>query len=217
MEISGEYLFDVPRHMVWNALQDPKVLGSILPGSQGFTQVGDNQFSGALLIKVGPVQGEFEGKITLSNFNAPESYWMVVEGSGATGVVHASGKLQLQERGNQTHMDYEGQAQVGGRIASVGQRLIDTAARSLIRQGLETLHEHLKLELQQQRGSPASTANAVSNAEAVSENKPPPQISLTSEEVQNNPSNLIPARYLPWLIGAAVIVIGLIVLLIASR
>src|ERR1051326_7335544 len=110
-----------------------------MPGGQGFQQVGENQYTGLLQIKVGPVQGTFEGKIQLSDVKPPESYRIQVDGKGAPGVVKATGNLTLDAQGSQTLMDYSGQAQIGGRIASVGQRLLETSARSIIRQSLEAL------------------------------------------------------------------------------
>ena len=88
-------------------------------------------------MKVGPVQGRFQGQITLSDIITPQSYQIVVDGKGAPGFVKATGKMRLEARGNQTFMEYSGQAQVGGRIASVGQRLMDSAARSIIRQSFK--------------------------------------------------------------------------------
>src|SRR5215510_374469 len=124
MDVSGEYTFDAPQNMVWDALLDPNVLGSIMPSGKGFEQTGDNEYAGVLEVKVGPVQGTFQGEIKLTDIKAPETYQMSVDGKGATGFVKASGGLVLTTQGEQTHMSYNGQAQIGGRIASVGQRLL---------------------------------------------------------------------------------------------
>src|SRR5215470_13337217 len=98
MEVAGDYLFDAPREIVWKALKDPNVLGSVMPGGQGFEQVGENQFSGTLVVKVGPVQGSFQGKIQLSNVTPPESYQIEVDGKGAPGFVKATGNIKLEAR-----------------------------------------------------------------------------------------------------------------------
>ena len=146
MEVAGNYTFDAPRELTWIALQDPKVLGSVMPGGGGFEQVAENQFAGALQIKVGPVQGTFQAQIKLSDVQPPESYRIEVDGKGAPGFVKASGGLRLEARDGQTYMDYTGQAQIGGRVATVGQRLLDTSARSIIRQSLDGLNEYLKVQ-----------------------------------------------------------------------
>jgi carbon monoxide dehydrogenase subunit G len=150
VQVSGEYTFDAPQALVWNALQDPGILGSVLPGGQGFEAVSENEYTGLLSVKVGPVNGTFNGKITLTDVTPPDSYNIKVEGNGAQGYVNGHGGLTLTPQGEKTHMVYQGEAQVGGRIASVGQRLIDASAKSIIRQALEGLNAYLKVEVQKQ-------------------------------------------------------------------
>jgi carbon monoxide dehydrogenase subunit G len=106
--------------------------------------MGENQYQGILKIRVGPVQGTFNGDITLSDINAPESYSLVVNGRGAQGIVKGNGHLRLEAEGNTTIMHYEGDAQVSGRIAQVGQRLLDTSAKAVIRQSLEGLGQQIQ-------------------------------------------------------------------------
>jgi len=241
MEISGDYLFDAPQQLVWDALQDPNVLGSVMPGGKEFTETGDKQYSGILEVKVGPVQGSFQGQIQLSDVVPPESYQIVVDGKGAPGFVKATGNMKLEARDQQTFMVYSGKAQIGGRIASVGQRLVESAARSIIRQSLEALNEYLKIQVEQQAvvATPAvstpveaaqsaasavpgvaaaavSTA-AVSTASApppVSTYKPPSQMSLALNVARDVVSDFIPEQYQPWVLGGAVFVILVIILLI---
>lgn len=151
MDIQGEYTFDAPQALVWEALQDPNVLGSVLPGGQAFEQVGDNEYAGTLKVKVGPVQGKFKGKIVLSDIVEPTSYTMNVDGKGQPGFVKASGDVVLsahEEEADKTNMAYTGKAQVGGRIASVGQRLMDSSAKAIIRQTLDGLNEYLSAKHQ---------------------------------------------------------------------
>ena len=151
MDIAGEYTFDAPQALVWEALQDPNVLGSVLPGGQAFEQVGENEYAGTLKVKVGPVQGKFKGKIVLENIVEPTSYTMNVDGKGQPGFVKASGDVVLaenEEDANKTTMSYVGKAHIGGRLASVGQRLMDSSAKAIIRQTLEGLNEYLSAKYQ---------------------------------------------------------------------
>jgi carbon monoxide dehydrogenase subunit G len=228
MELSGDYLFDAPQNVVWAALLDPNVLGAVMPGGKGFEQIGDNQYSGVLEVKVGPVQGTFQGQITLSDIMPPESYRIVVDGKGAPGFVKATGGLRLENRGSQTHMEYDGEAQIGGRIASVGQRLIDSAARSIIRQSLEALNEYLKAEtaLVHQTSRPgAESANTqvatevpvITTAVSTGEYKPPTQTMLVARVARDILGDFIPVKYQPLVLAGAIIVIIVLVILLASR
>lgn len=232
MEISGDYMFDAPCEMVWKALLDPNVLGSVMPGGKGFEQTDENQYSGTLEVKVGPVQGTFQGVIKLSEIVELESYQIAVDGKGPAGFVKATGKMQLEGREQQTFMQYSGQAQVGGRIASVGQRLMDSAARSIIRQSLDALNEYLKIEVAKQPPPPAP-AEPVANGAPPTSTVPPAvsQVALPAEQKYKTTTqtmvvvnvardvvkDIIPARYYPWLIGAVVLLIVFILWLILSR
>ena len=131
MKLEGTYTFDAPRDIVWNALLDPEVLAGALPGCERLDQIGDNQYQGAIKIRVGPVQGKFQGKVTLLDLNEPDQYRMVVDGKGAPGFMKGEGRIELEPEGDTTLMHYTGEAQVGGRIASGGQRLLDSSAKAL--------------------------------------------------------------------------------------
>lgn len=221
MDISGDYTFDAPQKMVWDALQDPNVLGSIMPGGKGFEKVADNQYKGVLEVKVGPVQGTFQGEINLSDIVEPISYQMQVDGKGAPGFVKASGKVQLEARDSQTFMEYSGQANIGGRIASVGQRLMDSAARSIIRQSLEALNEYLKVQSAQNLppaavSQPAEVEATAPSLAPASTFKPPSQTTLTINLIKDVFNDFVPAKYQPWLFGAIILAV-LIIILMARR
>ena len=94
MDIAGDYTFDAPQDLVWEAMRDPDVLSSVMPGGEAFEEIGENEYAGKLKIKVGPVQGLFAGNIKLSGLVPPESYTIVVEGKGAPGFVKAEGSDQ---------------------------------------------------------------------------------------------------------------------------
>lgn len=140
MKIAGEYAFAAPRAVVWEALQDPKVLAAVLPGAERLDLVAPDEYEGKLKIKVGPVQGDFTGKVKLQDLQPPASYTMAIDGQGAQGFVKATASIALAEDGpSATRMRYDSEAQVGGRIASVGQRLVESSARAIVKQSLEGL------------------------------------------------------------------------------
>ncbi len=144
MRLEGTYRFNAPRTDVWAALMDPNVLSTALPGGEAMEQVGDNDYRASMNVKIGPVQGRFDGKISLSEIVPLQQYTMKVDGQGAPGFVSGEGKLFLEDNdGGGTLLRYGGDVQVGGRIAGVGQRLIESTARSLTRQGLTALDQAL--------------------------------------------------------------------------
>jgi carbon monoxide dehydrogenase subunit G len=145
MKLEGEYVFDGPREEVWDLVRDPEVLATALPGAQSLERVTDNEYAGKMHVRIGPVSGVFSGKIIVSDEVPPESYSLMVDGRGAAGFAKGTGHVELfEQEDDKTLMRYEGDMQVGGRIASVGQRLIDTASRSMVGQGLDSLNNALK-------------------------------------------------------------------------
>ncbi|MCL4262001.1 MAG: carbon monoxide dehydrogenase subunit G [Anaerolineae bacterium] len=143
MKINGTHTFAAPTEVIWPMLLDPQVLASVMPGCENLEQVAENEYQGILKIKVGPVQGNFNGNILLSDIQSPDSYTIAVDGKGAPGFVKGNGRLRLEPSGDSTILHYEGDAQVGGRLASVGQRLLDTSANAIIRQSLEGLEAQI--------------------------------------------------------------------------
>lgn len=152
MKVGGEYVFDGPQEIVWETLLDPDVLARVLPGAEKLELVGENEYEGALKMKVGPVQGQFMGRVKLEDIRAPSSYTMHVDGRGAPGFVKATGHLELHGQGESTRMAYDGDAQVGGRLASVGQRLVETSAKAIINQSLEGLNAAVKARVASRAG-----------------------------------------------------------------
>ena len=139
MQIQGSHTFHAPRQAVWDALLDPTVLSMALPGGEQLEKMSDNEYKAAMNVKVGPVQGKFDGKVELSNIAEPNTYTMKVSGQGAPGFLTGEGNVTLTDVEGGTLMSYIGDAQVGGRIAGVGQRLIESTAKSIIKQGLAAL------------------------------------------------------------------------------
>ncbi|MBE7474391.1 MAG: carbon monoxide dehydrogenase subunit G [Anaerolineales bacterium] len=212
MKLEGTYTFEAPREVVWEALLDPNVLASVMPGCERLEQVGDNEYKGALKIRVGPVQGAFEGLVNLSDINTPESYRMQVDGKGAPGFMKGVGEVRLEDQGASTLMRYSGEAQVGGRIASVGQRLLDSSAKALTRQSLDGLHEQIKARLQ---------ANATHHAEEalLGEPSPPSPVAVPSQTefalgvAKHLVDDLVPAPQRPKLVAGALVFLASLVVL----
>lgn len=215
MEVGGEYTFDAPQELVWQALQDPQVLSSAMPGGEDFKEVGENEYAGNLNIKVGPVLGKFSGNIKLSDIVAPSSYKMSVEGKGAPGFVKADGHLLLTGQGDTTHMAYEGTANIGGRIASVGQRLLDASAKSIIKQSLEGLNEYLKVQVAQSAVEVASEEEGA-ETQAVTpkpDYRPPSQTAVAVNVAKDVAGDLIQPKYGLLALGIVAIIIILILFL----
>ncbi|UCF27238.1 MAG: carbon monoxide dehydrogenase subunit G, partial [Chloroflexota bacterium] len=144
MKIEGEYTFDGPREAVWEIMRDPEVLASALPGTQSLDQVSENEYQGEMQVRIGPVAGLFSGNVAISDEVPPESLTMTVEGRGKPGFVKGTGAVQLiAQESDKTLMQYEGDLQVGGRLASVGQRMMDSVSKSLLKQGLDSINNAL--------------------------------------------------------------------------
>lgn len=143
MKLEGTYTFDAPRQLVWEMFFEPEVLAKTMPGCEKLDLVGENTFEGKMRVQVGPVQGMFQGTVELTDLQAPESYHMKVTGRGPAGFMNGEGDIRLEESDEGTVMHYEGDAQVGGRIAQVGQRLMDSSARAIVKQSLENLSKQV--------------------------------------------------------------------------
>ena len=141
MRVAGEYTIAAPRNEVWAALLDPEVLAGTLPGFQRLERVDDHTFTGTLTLGVGPVQGRFDGRLELSELVPPESYRLKMQGRGTPGFVEGDGTVWLEDAETGTLLNYELEVQVGGRIAGVGQRLLEMVSRTLTKQALERLEK----------------------------------------------------------------------------
>jgi len=163
MKLEGNYSFEASLDTVWQGLFDPEVLARTLPGCDKLERQGD-QFLGEINVKMGPVQGKFQGKVDIQNVKERESYTMVVDGRGPAGFAKATANIRVKGEGATTRLDYDSDVQVGGRIASVGQRLLDASSRAIVKQSLEGLHEQLKALAARSAPPPAAAAPAVAAA-----------------------------------------------------
>jgi carbon monoxide dehydrogenase subunit G len=202
VKIEGSYTLSAPRDAVWEALNDPDVLSKTIPGGQELEKTGENEYRAKMKIKVGPVQGLFDGKVQLSDLNPPEGYHMQVDGRGAPGFVKGEGNLRLEAQGDKTVLHYTGDAQVGGRLASVGQRLMDTSAQALIRQSLETLDAQIQAR---QRG--------LETGEPAAEVAAPTQIQFAAGVTRKIIEDALPEEKRPELFRAGLIALAAVFVL----
>lgn len=159
MEMTGERRIPAPRQAVWEALNDPEVLRASIPGCESVERVGEDQFQARVSVKIGPMAARFGGKVTLENINPPASYTITGEGSGgAMGFAKGGADVALDEAGPaETVLRYNVKAQVGGKMAQLGARLIDSTAKQMADQFFDRFSAQL---------TPAPAVEGVPNGEA---------------------------------------------------
>jgi carbon monoxide dehydrogenase subunit G len=146
MKIEGTHTIEAPRERVFAALTDPAVLQRCIPGCEQMEKSGDNRYNAKLTAGVGPVKGVFTATVSLSELVPPEHYKLIVEGKGQPGFVNGTGDLNLKDAGNATEIHYTGEVNVGGLIASVGQRMIQSTAKLLAGRFFKALEAEVKTE-----------------------------------------------------------------------
>jgi len=120
-------------------MQDPQVLARAIPGCESLEKIGPDEYRMKMKMALASLSGAFEGKVKITEQNPPASFRLVVEGSGKIGFVKGDGLLKLTPAGDATEVSYEGDAQVGGTMAAVGQRLIDGTSKMMIKKFFEKL------------------------------------------------------------------------------
>ncbi|MFT4161740.1 carbon monoxide dehydrogenase subunit G [Shinella zoogloeoides] len=147
MDMSGEERIAAPREAVWAALNDPEILKACIPGCQSLTLKSPNELEATVKIKIGPVSATFNGEVTLSNLNPPESYTISGEGKGGiAGFAQGGADVRLIEDGGETILAYDVKAQIGGKLAQLGSRLIDSTSKKLATQFFSDLGAKLNGE-----------------------------------------------------------------------
>jgi uncharacterized protein len=133
MNMTGSQVIDAPRETVWKGLNDPQILQACIPGCDKIESSSPTQMKATVVVKVGPVKASFAGEVTLSDLKAPESYRISGKGQGGfAGFAEGGATVQLTALSpTQTQMDYTVDAQIGGKLAMLGSRLIDSTAQSL--------------------------------------------------------------------------------------
>jgi carbon monoxide dehydrogenase subunit G len=132
MEMTGEQLVPAPQQVVWDALNDPQMLKACVPGCESIDPTGDNEYQVLMVARVGPVSAKFKGKLTLSDIKPPDAYSISFEGQGgAAGFAKGGANVRLSPDGGGTKLAYDVKASVGGKLAQIGSRLVDAAAKKV--------------------------------------------------------------------------------------
>ena len=132
MEMSGEQLVPAPQKVVWDALNDPEMLKQSVPGCESIERIGANEFQVLMVARVGPVSAKFKGKLALSDVKPPDSYSISFEGQGGpAGFAKGGAQVRLSAEGEKTKLNYDVRASVGGKLAQIGSRLVDAAAKKV--------------------------------------------------------------------------------------
>lgn len=204
IELAGSYEFAAPQALVWEMLLNPDVLARIMPGCKKLECIGDNNFEGVMNLKVGPVQGAFQGTLFLSELQPPHSYHILINGRGPAGVVRGEGDLHLQSNETGTELQYEGQAQVSGRIAAVGQRLMDSSAKAIVNQSLQNLEVQIQSQLHPE---PIAQETAVTPSLPTTPPPAPDQTDFIFGVTKDVITDLIPDARQRWLFGGLVLLV----------
>jgi carbon monoxide dehydrogenase subunit G len=155
MILSGTYEFAAPRQRVWELLQDPDVLAKALPGTEKLVLSTEDRFDGVMKVSIGPVTAaKFDVHVTLTEKDPPKRFVMQIDGKGGVGYTKGTATIELDEKSPaQTVLRYDSNIQVGGKIAAVGQRLLEQVGKMMSKQALEALEREITARLD--TGGPA--------------------------------------------------------------
>ncbi|HEV2445137.1 MAG TPA: carbon monoxide dehydrogenase subunit G [Candidatus Sulfopaludibacter sp.] len=167
MKIAGAYSLPLPRERAYALLQDPVILAKCMPGCEGLDRTGEGEYTMRMKMVIASVSGQFAGRVVIADPEPPAGFRMVVEGAGRIGFMKGEGRISLADSVAATAVSYEGDVQVGGVIANVGQRLIETTAKMLIKRFFERLTT---------QAAAAAQAALGAAAEALPAEPPPPAV-----------------------------------------
>ena len=143
MKLSGSVTLDAPREKVWAAINNPIILAKCLPGCERLDPDGADRFKVAVSFGIAAISGKYAGSLELAEKKPPHSMRLKMDGKGIPGFVNGKGRMELHAKGKHTQLHYEGEAQVGGLIAAVGQRMIEAAAHKIVAQFFEEFSTEL--------------------------------------------------------------------------
>jgi carbon monoxide dehydrogenase subunit G len=208
MDLTGEYRIPAPRETVWAALNNPDILKACIPGCEELNKTSDTEFVARVVAKIGPVKAGFNGKVTLSDLDPPNGYTIAGEGQGgAAGFAKGGAKVRLEpvDGGSATMLHYAADAQIGGKLAQIGSRLVEGSARKLA----DEFFAAFATQAAASAPTPAAEAAPAPAAAAASQPGTTPAPAATGE----------PGRGLSpvvWIVGL-VVIIAIILGLVVSR
>lgn len=178
MKMEGQQLIPAPQQKVWEALNDPEILKNSIPGCETVEKTSDTEFQASMTAKFGPVKAKFKGQVTLSDLNPPNSYTLSGEGKGgAAGFGKGEAKVSLQSQDGQTLLNYSVNAKVGGKLAQIGSRLVDSAAKKMADDFFHAFSQNVSTDVDETTTDvPTETPHEASNP---------------SETVKNNSGNTV--------------------------
>jgi carbon monoxide dehydrogenase subunit G len=141
VKVAGGYSLPVAPEQAYRLLQDPAILAKCIPGCEGLERIGEGEYAMKMKMGIASVSGRFDGKVRIADQKPPVSFRLIVEGAGKIGFMKGDGTLALAAGSGGTDVKFEGEVQVGGAIANVGQRLIETTAKMIIKRFFDKLAE----------------------------------------------------------------------------
>jgi len=177
MEMTGEQLIHASQAETWAALNDPAILKECVPGCESIERTSDNEYLVQMTARVGPVSAKFKGKMTLSDIKAPDSYSIAFEGQGGVaGFAKGGAEVRLAAEGHDTRLAYKVKANVGGKLAQIGSRLVDAAANKVVNEFFNAFNE----KIARPQESHAAEHHDEHHAEPVPRDPELPQVSEAS-------------------------------------
>ena len=202
MELNGEQLIPASQQRTWDALNDPEVLKACIPGCETLERTDDGGFTASLALRIGPVSAKFKGRLALSDVQAPERYTIHFDGQGGmAGFGKGSAQVQLAPVDGGTRLQFAAKAQVGGKLAQVGSRLVDAAAGKITNDFFNAFNARVQ-------------ADAEAAGEVVSVNSEAPLAPEAAEKSNQPPPSSSPAQpaWLWWAVAAVAAAIALVTL-----
>ena len=195
MILDGEFTFRATRSNVWTLLQDPDVMVKAMPGAQRLVSTGDGTYEGTIRIGVGPVTAaSWTLTVALHDRAEPASYGMKVESKGPLGFTRGSASVELLDEPGGTRMKYRADMQIGGKVAGIGQRLLDQVAKMLTKQGLEALSREMEVRLSLAAGNASAsmgfaTGTVVDGELVADDGTATPGTAEVEDAVESNPES----------------------------